>query len=90
MPYDLLNDSVKGFVKPNAPIDEFLTFKALKIFTVYPEYLLAMKLMSSRYETNDYEDANFLCRKLGVKTSKDLEELLMDYYSPKEILPRVQ
>jgi hypothetical protein len=49
-----------------------------------------MKLLSSRYETNDFNDAVFLCRQLGVRTAIELEEQLLAYFSLKHIQPRVQ
>ncbi|MCL2494840.1 MAG: hypothetical protein FWE98_04195 [Oscillospiraceae bacterium] len=35
----------------------------IKVTTVSPEYLLAMKLMSARYGEKDYEDIRFLLGK---------------------------
>ena len=57
LPADWLNDSVKGFVVENAPAEDFMTFDGLKITVVSPEYLLAMKLMSSRIGEKDAEDS---------------------------------
>ena len=49
LPADWLNDSVKGFVSADAPVEDFMSLDGLRITTVSPEYLLAMKLMSARF-----------------------------------------
>ncbi|MDR1978024.1 MAG: hypothetical protein LBQ42_04755, partial [Synergistaceae bacterium] len=56
LPADWLNDGVKGFVGPNAPVEDFIALKGLFVQTVSAEYLLAMKLMSARYGEKDYDD----------------------------------
>jgi len=76
LPSDWLNDGVKGFLTPNAPREDFVTLKGLRIQTVSTEYLLAMKLMSSRYGEKDYEDIRFLFSKLGIKTYEQASEII--------------
>jgi hypothetical protein len=90
LPPDWLNDSVKGFVGANAPIEDFISFENLKIQAVSAEYLFAMKLMSARYGEKDNDDILFLMRKLGVSTSERATEILLSFFSPKQILPKTQ
>lgn len=66
LPKDWLNDSVKGFINDNIEIVGFASFDNLKVSTVTPEYLLAMKLMSSRVGGQDYSDIKFLFDKLPI------------------------
>jgi hypothetical protein len=90
LPPDWLNDSVKGFVGANAPIEEVIAWKGLKIQTVSAEYLLAMKMMSARYGEKDYEDILFLMNKLGVTTSEHAIEILLAFFPQNRILPKTQ
>ena len=80
LPPDWLNDGVKIFLTPNAPREDFISLKGLRIQTVSAEYLLAMKLISSRYGEKDYDDIRFLFNKLGVKTYEQASEILAEYY----------
>jgi len=80
LPPDWLNDGVKIFLTPNAPREDFIALKGLRIQTVSTEYLLAMKLMSSRYGEKDYDDIRFLFNKLEIKTYEQASEILASYY----------
>lgn len=90
LPDDWLNDSVKGFVIPAAPREDFLTYPGLKVTTVTAEYLLAMKLISARYGETDYGDIRFLMQKLGISDVERLREIVTTYYSPDQILPKTR
>ncbi|MDR1157916.1 MAG: hypothetical protein LBK75_06365 [Oscillospiraceae bacterium] len=90
LPADWLNDGVKGFVGANAPVEDFISFGSLRIQTVSAEYLLTMKLMSARYGEKDSDDIRFLMRKLNISTSEGATEILLSFFSPKQILPKTQ
>jgi hypothetical protein len=90
LPTGWLNDSVKGFIGSNIETAEFMRLGNLKIFTVTPEYLLAMKLMSSRVEGQDYNDIKFLMRKLNIKTYKDAESVIGRFFTPDKVLPKTK
>jgi hypothetical protein len=90
LPADWLNDSVKGFVGANAPIEEVIAWKGLKIQTVSAEYLLAMKMMSARYGEKDYEDILFLMNKLGITTVERATETLLAFFPQNRILPKTK
>jgi hypothetical protein len=90
LPAGWLNDGVKGFIEPNAPIEDFASYKGLKIQTVSAEYLLAMKLLSARYGEKDYEDILFLLNKLGITTRQRATDTLLAFYPPSRILPKTQ
>jgi len=83
-----LNDSVKGFLTPNAPTEDYLAFKGLRVQTVTAEYLLAMKLMSARYGEKDYEDIRFLLNKLRITTADQAYAILEKYFAANDILPK--
>jgi len=88
LPLGWLNDSVKGFVGLNAPVEEFIVLSGLKIQTVSAEYLLAMKLISARYGEKDYEDIQFLLNKLKIDTVEKAYEIIQIYFPAKQILPK--
>jgi hypothetical protein len=90
LPGDWLNDSVKGFVGANAPIEEFISLGSLQIQTVSAEYLLAMKMMSARYGEKDSDDILFLLSKLGVTTVEHAMETLLSFFPGSQILPKTQ
>lgn len=80
LPADWLNDSVKGFVTTGAPTENFMTFDGLRVTTVTPEYLLAMKLMASRYGEKDSEDIRFLMKKLNIRTADQAADIVTRFY----------
>ena len=88
LPADWLNDSVKGFVSPNAPVEEFIAFKGLRVQSVSAEYLLAMKLMSARYGEKDYDDISFLMRKLKINEATQAYDVVETYFAKERILPK--
>ncbi|MDR0325074.1 MAG: hypothetical protein LBI19_03140 [Oscillospiraceae bacterium] len=90
LPPDWLNDRVKGFLTPNAPKEDFIAFKGLRIQTVSAEYLLAMKLMSSRYGEKDYDDIRFLFGKLGITTYAQANDIVTAYYDVNMIPTRTK
>jgi hypothetical protein len=87
---DWLNDGVKGFVGPDAPTEEFVTFDGLRVQTVSAEYLLAMKLMSARYGETDYKDIRFLLNKLNITTLEAATDVLLSYFPRTRVLPKTQ
>jgi len=60
----------------------------LKISAVTPEYLLAMKLMSSRVEGQDYGDIKFLMHKLNIRTYQEAESVIRCFFPIERILPK--
>ncbi|MFH0926095.1 MAG: DUF6036 family nucleotidyltransferase [bacterium] len=85
---DWLNDSIKGFISRNYDVKEFITLSNLKIYTVSPQYLLAMKLLSGR--DVDYDDIKYLISILGLHTSEEVYNILLKYYPNDRILPKTQ
>jgi predicted nucleotidyltransferase len=90
LPEDWLNDGVKGFVTEGAPSEDFMTLDGLKVMTVTPEYLLAMKLLSARYGEKDAEDVCFLLDKLQISNMEEASELLLRFYPVEQILPKTR
>ncbi len=79
---DWLNDSVKGFFFVDPERIPYAEYPGLRVTTVSPEYLLAMKLFSSRaslYET-DRADIKTLIKILGISSMKDAFRILEKYF----------
>jgi len=90
LPADWLNDAVKGFLpgQDRAP-RRFFTTPSLRVDVASPEYLLAMKLFSSRVEA-DFDDVMFLYRLLGFTTVDEGLNLVSNAYADRPIHPKVQ
>ena len=88
LPDNWLNDGVKGFIEPNASVEEFVAFEGLRVQTVSAEYLLAMKLMSARYGEKDYDDIRFLLNRLEINHADQAYALLQTYFAENRILPK--
>jgi hypothetical protein len=85
LPPGWLNNSVEVFMTKNPPQDLFLNFKNLKVATVTAEYLLAMKIMSSRARTHDLDDIKFLINKLNISSKQHVEKLLFKFFDKEKI-----
>lgn len=53
---------------------------ALTISIASPEYVLAMKAMTSRQSDGDLKDAALLCRLLGYTNERDIESVVQRYF----------
>lgn len=86
--YDWLNDSVKGFVNPNAIYtDPLYTFSNLTVDVADAETLLSMKLTSARTDpgSHDIEDAIALAQNLGVSTEDELYDIVERHAYPNQM-----
>ena len=83
---DWLNDGAKGYVNENIEKDVYLILSNLTVWSPVPEYLLAMKCLSSRADSYDAEDIRFLLTHLGIKEWKEVEGILKKYY-PDNLVP---
>lgn len=82
---DWLNDGAKGFLVPGFSQEEVVTFSNLRIWAPDPRYMLAMKSISGRFDSNDRDDVIFLIKKIGMKSANDVFDLIESYY-PKNII----
>ena len=89
---DWLNDGVKGFMFADPEHVPFIEFPGLQVTTVHPEYLLAMKLYSSRtalYET-DRADIKALIKLLGILSLEQAYDVLEKFIPREKVLPKTQ
>ncbi|MDR1041309.1 MAG: hypothetical protein LBR80_14320 [Deltaproteobacteria bacterium] len=80
LPTDWLNSAGDIFLSDDVPTVDFMDFPGLKLKVVAADYLLAMKLKSSRIGTNDFSDTKLLINKLGIRTRGDAESLIRKYF----------
>lgn len=92
LPENWLNDSVKGFVSQNSDMKVFKNLSNLIIYVPSEEYMLAMKCMSARLEeeSQDRNDIDFLIDRLNLKNLESIIEIVLKYYPPDSIQPKMQ
>ena len=76
-----LNQGIKAFMDEDAPSELFVSFPGLQVFTVVPEYLLAMKLKAGRPESSDFDDAALLLAKLGLKSAEEAISVFAKFFN---------
>jgi hypothetical protein len=84
-PMNWLNDAVEVFMQNDPPVREYRKFGSLVVFSVDPDYLLAMKLRSARGLGKDMEDISFLINKLGLNSGEEVLDILFNFFGPEEI-----
>jgi len=60
----------------------------LRVTVPDPDYLLAMKMIALRAETEDEKDADFLIRKLQLMSKDEVLSIVADYYPRREVSNR--
>lgn len=90
LPKDWLNDAVKGYLQNNFVKQDVLNLSHLRVWAPEPKYMLAMKCISARWDTNDRDDVIFLIQFLKIKTAKKVFEIIENYYPKKQIPPKTQ
>ena len=82
---DWLNDVAKGFFPGNPPKEDVVSYSNLRVWAPIPEYMLAMKCISARYDSYDKADLIFLINHLKLKSAASVFEIIMKYYPAREI-----
>jgi hypothetical protein len=85
LPEDWLNDAAKAFVPANAGYETWQQLPNSTVSAAAPETLLAMKCAAAR-TGQDTSDIRFLAYKLGLRSSKQVLEVVRRYF-PEEQLP---
>lgn len=86
---DWLNDAVKDFVVPH-PQRILFDFPNLKVYVPAPDYLLAMKALAARMDTEDVPDVKLLINQLGLRKPEEVFAILEKYYPRRHIKPATQ
>lgn len=86
---DWLKDAVKGFLGNSQDFNPYLEFTNLTVKIASAEYLLAMKVQSSRLDNNnEVSDIKFLLSLLKIRSVSEVEEIVGHYYDLKLIKPK--
>jgi Nucleotidyltransferase of unknown function (DUF6036) len=83
---DWLNYAVKMFVVPH---ERRVLFEMphLTVLVPSPQYLLAMKVLASRANTDDRGDIELLIRELNLRSPEQVLDIVRDYYPRKQVKP---
>jgi hypothetical protein len=91
LPVDWLNDAAKGYMPADTePRSIVLDLPFLKVWTPPPAYLLAMKAIAARFDSNDANDLRTLIAHLGLCRVDEVLEIVERYYPRNQIPPKTQ
>lgn len=83
---DWLNLAVKMFVVEHEK-KIFLDLPNLKVFVPVADYILAMKVLAARADTEDISDIKFLIKHLALNEIAQIIETVQKYYPEKKVKP---
>jgi len=86
---DWLNLAVKMFVVEHEKKILF-NFPHLKVYVPTADYLLAMKVLAARADTEDVSDIEFLLKELKFNERTEIAEIMRKYYPHKTIKPETE
>jgi len=91
LPADWLNDAAKGYMPADTlPRSIVLDLPHLSVWTPPPAYLLAMKAIAARFDSNDASDLRTLISHLGLRRAEQVLEVVERYYPRNQIPPKTQ
>jgi hypothetical protein len=91
LPADWLNDAAKGYMPADTqPRSIVLALPHLSVWTPPPGYLLAMKAIAARFDSNDASDLRTLITHLGLRRVEEVLEVVERYYPRNQIPPKTQ
>lgn len=86
---DWLNYAVKMFLVPHERRILF-DLSYLKIYVPPPDYLLAMKTLAARANTDDRNDMELLIEMLSLHSAEDVLAIVRHYYPHKQVKAATQ
>ena len=87
---DWLNDAAKGYIEGQFDRVEVLNRPNLRVWSPEPRYMLAMKCLSSRWDSLDRQDVEFLVNLLQIKSPKEVFKIIESYFPKNRIPPKTQ
>ena len=85
-----LNDGAKAYIQGDFTKQDLLNLSNLRVWAPSADYMLAMKCISARWDTNDKSDVIFLIKYLKLKKAKEVFSIIEMYYPKKQIPPKTQ
>lgn len=89
LPEDWLNDGVKGYVVEHSR-NVLFHLPNLTVFVPAPDYLLAMKALAARADSEDESDVKTLLRQMEITSAEEVFAIIERYYPKGQIPPRTQ
>lgn len=89
LPEGWLNDGVKGYVVEHSR-NILFHMPNLTVFIPEPDYLLAMKALAARQDTEDENDVVTLLQALQLTTADQVFTIIEKYYPKQQIPPKTQ
>jgi len=86
VPEDWLNDAAKGYFLSEPPRVPVLNLSHLRVWAPGPDYMLAMKCISARFDTHDRDDVAFLINHLKLTKAKQVFDIIKKY-CPERLVP---
>lgn len=83
-----LNDGVKGFFYGTPPQTVIADFPGLRVYSVTPEYMVAMKVVAGRAE--DVRDLKHLVKFLQLENAEEVLSIVEKYVPPKLLTAKLQ
>jgi hypothetical protein len=84
-----LNDGVKGYVVQHSK-NVLFHLPNLNVYIPEPDYLLAMKALAARADTEDETDVLTLIRDLQIESADEVFKIVEKYYPKQQIPPKTQ
>lgn len=82
---DWLNDAAKVYFHADPPREPVMELSHLRVWAPRADYMLAMKCISARFDTNDRDDVVFLVNYLGLKSPQSVLEIISRYYPDHQV-----
>jgi hypothetical protein len=86
LPSDWLNDAAKAYFHVDPPTEDVLNLSNLRVWAPAADYMLAMKCISARFDSADYDDLKFLVEYMQLSTVDQVFDIVSQYY-PKRMIP---
>lgn len=80
-----LNDGAKGYLVDGFEKNEILALSHLVVWAPEPRYMLAMKCLSARFDSEDGNDVKFLIKFLSLNTADEALDIVSKYYPKKQV-----
>jgi len=90
LPLNWMNDAAKGYIQSGFQRQNIMELSHLRVWCPDPTYMLAMKCISARWDTNDRDDVIFLINHLKLKKPSEVFSIIESYYPKKQIPPKTQ
>lgn len=91
LPADWLNDAATAYMPADTqPRTILLDLPNLAVWIPPPSYLLAMKAIAARLDSQDAQDLRTLIRHMGLSRAQEVLEVVEDYYPRNQIPARTQ